>query len=203
MTAGETDEGDAIVLDGRRFAWFHGPGWWEPTSAGVRVRSREGSDFWRETFYGFVHDDGHFLHTAVAGDFTAEVTVRGRYEALYDQAGLMVRVDERNWLKAGIEYTDGAQHFSVVVTCERSDWSVVRLTTPPAVVEVRLTRHDSAFRIPSRVPGEDWRMARLAWLPAATTVEIGPLCCSPTRDGFEAEFEHLRIGAPIARNLHD
>ena len=41
------------------------------------------------------------------GDFSAEVLVNGYYEELYDQAGLMLRVDALNWIKAGIEFTDG------------------------------------------------------------------------------------------------
>ncbi|URK86525.1 DUF1349 domain-containing protein [Rhizobium sp. RCAM05350] len=39
----------------------------------------------------------------------------------------MLRLDERNWIKCGIEYTDGLMHFSVVVTRGVSDWSVIPL----------------------------------------------------------------------------
>jgi regulation of enolase protein 1 (concanavalin A-like superfamily) len=36
-----------------------------------------------------------------------QVRVRAGYDALYDQARIIVRLDERNWLKAGIEQSDG------------------------------------------------------------------------------------------------
>ena len=39
----------------------------------------------------------------------------------------MLRLDARNWIKCGIEYTDGMMHFSVVVTRGVSDWSVIPL----------------------------------------------------------------------------
>ena len=29
--------------------------------------SGDKTDFWRETFYGFVHDNGHFYYREVAG----------------------------------------------------------------------------------------------------------------------------------------
>eukprot|EP00939_MAST-03C_sp_MAST-3C-sp1_P002699 g2699.t1 len=42
----------------------------------------------------------------------------------FDQAGIMVRVDDDCWVKAGVEYTDGMPRLSCVVTNEGySDWS--------------------------------------------------------------------------------
>ena len=49
------------------------------------------------------------------------LTLFARHETLYDQAGLMLRIDERNWLKAGIEFVDGRQMLSVVATTH--EWS--------------------------------------------------------------------------------
>ena len=53
--------------------------------------------------------------------------VTGAYWDQYDQAGLMVRFNERVWLKCGVEFVDGVQHASAVVTREHSDWSVAPL----------------------------------------------------------------------------
>lgn len=73
--------------------------------------------------YGFRHDNGHFLNRERRGDFTLEATIRARYETLYDQTGLTARHDAATWMKYGVELTDGARHFSVVVTRGNSDWS--------------------------------------------------------------------------------
>jgi hypothetical protein len=168
----------------------------------IRVRTGDKTDFWRETFYGFVRDNGHFLSAEVTGDFSASVTVRGRYEALYDQAGLMIRIDERQWIKCGVEFTDGAQHFSAVVTRGHSDWSVVRLDGNPESIDLRLTRHGEAVRVQFRVHAGPWQLARLAYLPRADPVRVGLMCCSPQRAGFELEFSDFAIGPAIARGLH-
>ncbi|UDL92568.1 DUF1349 domain-containing protein [Mesorhizobium sp. PAMC28654] len=168
------------------------------------VRTGKETDFWRETFYDFWRDNGHFLHQSVEGDFSAEVTVRGNYEVLYDQAGLMIRLSETHWIKAGIEYTDGLMYFSVVVTNDASDWSLATIPADPNGVRIRLTRHAETIRVQylSAADGH-WKPVRLAYFPPSKTVDVGMMCCSPQREGFEVTFADFSVGPPIPRDLHD
>ncbi|MBX3579071.1 MAG: DUF1349 domain-containing protein [Rhizobiaceae bacterium] len=168
------------------------------------VVTGEKTDFWRETFYGFWRDDGHFLSKPVEGDFSAEVAVQGEYETLYDQAGLMIRLGESHWIKAGIEFTDGKSYFSVVVTNDTSDWSLVEVPIDPGGIRIRLTRHGEAVRVQYLdAVDTSWKPARLAYFPTSRKADVGVMCCSPQRAGFKARFKDLRIGPPIARDLHD
>lgn len=185
------------------FRWLNPPATWSGDAKVLELRTDARTDFWRETFYGFVRDNGHAFLREVSGDFTASATVLGDYEELYDQAGLFLRLDERHWIKAGIEYTDGMMHFSVVVTCGVSDWSVVPLPNakPEDEVAVRLTRHGDAVRVQFSVSGAPWQLARLCPFPDADA-EVGVMACSPERSGFRAAFRDLEIGPAIARNLH-
>ncbi|MER9402775.1 DUF1349 domain-containing protein [Mesorhizobium caraganae] len=170
----------------------------------VHVRTGKETDFWRETFYGFRRDDGHFLYRPVEGDFSAEVTVKGDYKVLYDQAGLMLRLSETHWIKAGIEYTDGLAYFSVVVTNDTSDWSLVSIPRDANGVRIRLTRHAEAIRIQflDSTDGH-WKPVRLAYFPISKSVDVGMMCCSPQREGFEVTFSGFTVGPPISRQLHD
>ncbi|RRI01138.1 DUF1349 domain-containing protein [Mesorhizobium tamadayense] len=170
----------------------------------VHVRTGKETDFWRETFYGFRRDNGHFLCRPVAGDFSAEVTVKGEYKVLYDQAGLMLRLSETHWIKAGIEYTDGRAYFSVVVTNDTSDWSLVAIPADPNGVRIRLTRHTEAIRV-QYLDATDghWKPVRLAYFPISRSVDVGMMCCSPQREGFEVTFSNFVVGPPISRELHD
>lgn len=185
------------------FHWLNEPASWKGDEHHLVLTTGRDTDFWQRTFYGFQRDDGHAYLTSVSGDFTATLLVRGEYEALYDQAGLMLRIDESRWLKTGIEYTDGMMHFSVVVTNGVSDWSVIPLPSARTddTLSIRLTRHDDAVRIQFAVNNDPWQLARLAPFSAAKAL-IGPMACSPQREGFTAEFEKFVIGAPIARDLH-
>ena len=60
-------------------------------------------------------------YETVTGDFTATVKITGNYAVLYDQAGLMVRESETVWMKCGIEYLEGVQQASAVITRDFSD----------------------------------------------------------------------------------
>jgi len=182
--------------------WLNEPPRWHWTDGILAVTTADRSDFWQETFYGFYRDNGHFLYGAADGDFSVEATFDGRYEALYDQAGLMLRIDAKRWIKAGVEFTDNQKHFSVVVTNGRSDWSVVALPWAAGPVTARLTRDGDAVRAHYRDARGAWQMARLAPFPADGTAHVGMMCCSPERAGFEATFRDFRLGPPIARNLH-
>jgi regulation of enolase protein 1 (concanavalin A-like superfamily) len=199
------------MFDG--MTWLNAPPHFSIDGPVLTATTGNRTDFWRETFYGFVRDDGHFLHREISGDFTAEVTIVADFDTLYDQCGLMLRVDERTWVKAGIEFTDGMTHVSAVVTRDRSDWSVVALPQYDGRLTLRLTRHGDAVRIQfrpgdgrdeNRGPEQDqaWRMLRLAYLPMPETCLVGVMCCSPERAGFEVRFTDFTVGEPIPRNLH-
>jgi hypothetical protein len=186
------------------FRWLNTPPQWQGDAAHLTLVTGDRTDFWRETFYGFVRDSGHAWLAPVSGDFSATAIVQGAYTTLYDQAGMMLRIDETRWIKAGIEYTDGLMHFSVVVTSGVSDWSVIPLPAagPETPVHIRLTRHGDAVRVQFHLGDGHWQMARLCPFPAEDAF-VGVTACSPERVGFEARFEAIAIGAPISRQLHE
>ena len=181
--------------------WLNEPPVWQPDNGRLRVVTGPKTDFWRVTHYGFVRDNGHFYYEQRGGDFTVEVRIEAKYEALYDQAGIMVRLDSANWIKTGIEYTDGLPHLSAVVTRDFSDWSVLPCDRS-GPVWLRLTKLGSAIRIQYSVDGLAFRMLRLAYFPEASHTQVGLMCCSPEREGFAVEFDEFRIGKPIAESLH-
>lgn len=186
-----------------RMTWLNEPQQWDIVEGCLRTVTKYKTDFWRKTFYGFVRDDGHFLYEDVTGDFAVEVTISADYDTLYDQSGLMLRVDEEQWLKAGIEFTDGAVHLSAVVTRGFSDWSMIPLPSYTGSATVRLTRHDSTVRVQYRDTRGQWQMLRLAYLDLPGSVQVGVMCCSPEREGLVATFRDYLLSGPVGRALHD
>ena len=58
----------------------------------------------------------------------------------------MVRLDEENWLKCGIELVEGVQQVSAVVTRDYSDWSIVPMPSNPTSIWLRIVHKGSGNR---------------------------------------------------------
>jgi uncharacterized protein len=190
-----------MTLDARARRWTHEPPAWRAEARALVVTTAPKTDFWRHTHYGFVRDDGHAWLEERRGGFVATVKVTGAYVAQYDQAGLMVRLDTEHWLKCGVEFVDGVQQASVVVTRGHSDWSVLPLAGAPSAVWFRVARHDDAVAVWYSPDGADFTLLRLAHLPDRGVAELGPMCASPDGDGFTARFDEYDVRAteqPIA-----
>lgn len=173
--------------------WYNEPPIWKVQGDTISITSAAKTDFWRQTHYGFIRDNGHFFYQPIKGDFTVEVKVSGEYRELYDQAGLMLRLDEFNWLKCGIEFVEGVQQVSAVVTRDYSDWSVVPLPNNPASLWVRVTRRNTAVEVQYSLDGEQYTMLRLAYLTLVETLDVGVMCASPDGSGFPMTFEGFKI----------
>ncbi|MGM3306722.1 DUF1349 domain-containing protein [Anabaena sp. WFMT] len=173
--------------------WDNEPPFWEVKDEIISVTSGAKTDFWRETHYDFIRDNGHFFYQQIHGDFIVDVKVSGNYQELYDQAGLMVRLDEFNWLKCGIEFVNGVQQVSAVVTRNYSDWSISPLPQNPTAIWVRVTRRSTAIQVDYSLDGTEYKMLRLAYLTPAETVKVGVMCASPDGNGFTMQFEKFQI----------
>ncbi len=186
-----------------QMTWMNPPVEQAVLDDGLEVVTGARTDFWRETFYGFVRDDGHFLWEAVSGDFTAEVTIEGQYSALYDQAGLMMRLSDQHWIKCGVEVNDGQPVFSTVITNTHSDWATMPLPFDAGKLRLRMTRHAEAVRVDVANPAGGWILARLGYLPPQMPAWVGIMACSPECAGFRVRFSDYRCGPAIPRALHE
>ncbi len=183
--------------------WLNPPQQWSANKTHLNVTTDAKTDFWRETHYGFIRESGHFMAHTVNGDCTAQIRLRADYTHLYDQAGLMLRVDESHWIKTGIEFSDGKHALSTVVTSGKSDWSIGKLEGDPGDVQLRVTVSNGTVRIQASTDGNRWLVFRLLPFDVSAGYSIGPMCCSPERAGFKVAFSEFSIGPPLAKGLHD
>jgi uncharacterized protein len=183
--------------------WLNPPLRAEAADDGLLVTTRPRTDFWRRTSYGFVHDDGHALLTAFPSGTAVEVDFVARLDALYDQAGLMIRVDAETWIKAGVEVSDGFPQLGAVVTHGLSDWSMAPVPDwAGRPVTIRASRAGDAVTVRARCGDEPWRMVRLAPLAPDATAAAGPFCCSPVSEALTVRFTRFATG-PADADLHE
>jgi regulation of enolase protein 1 (concanavalin A-like superfamily) len=176
--------------------WLNEPPSWEARGEALLVTAGPQTDFWRTTHYGFVRDSGHLWYRSWQGDFVAGVKVTGVYRDRYDQAGLMVRLDDKVWLKCGVEFVDGRQYASVVLTRDHSDWSVAPLPENPRSLWLRVRRTGPDVEVRYAVDGEHYDLLRLSRLTDAQPLLVGPMCAAPDGAGFEATFEGFAVEPP-------
>ncbi len=181
----------AQTLDGMQ--WFNEPEKWSIKNNELSMSVTPQSDYWRISHYGFTVDDAPFLYTIRGGEFEVKVKISGDYTTRFDQAGLMLRINEENYIKAGIEYVDGKYNLSCVVTHHTSDWSVITLDKPVPFVWIKAVRRLDAVEIFYSFDDKEYTMMRNAWLQDNTPIMVGMMAACPDGKGFTANFSNFKI----------
>lgn len=176
-----------------KMQWFNEPEQWEIKDNTLSMFVTPQSDYWRISHYGFTVDDAPFYYSTYGGEFEVKVKITGDYQARFDQAGLMLRIDYENYIKTGIEFVDGKFNLSTVVTHKTSDWSVIALDKPVPYIWIKAVRRLDAVEIFYSFDDKNYTMMRNAWLQDNTPVMVGVMGASPDGKGFNAKFEHFKV----------
>lgn len=173
--------------------WLNEAPEWAHEGDTITLRCAPKTDFWRITHDNGTRDSGHFYYQTVTGDFVAEASFSAEYAALYDQAGLMLRLDAQTWIKCGLELFNDVQHASTVVTRAFSDWSLLPLVDAPPALWLRVKRYGHTVDVSYSLDGAQYALLRQTYFPPEPTVQIGVMACAPTGPGFTARFEGFTV----------
>ena len=173
--------------------WFNEPAQWSVSGNRLTMAVTPKSDYWRISHYGFSVDDAPFYYGEYGGEFEAKVKISGDYKVRFDQAGMMIRIDHENYIKAGIEYVDGKYNLSTVVTHHTSDWSVIALDKPVDFIWIKAVRRLDAVEIFYSFDDKEYIMMRNAWMEANRPVKVGMMGACPDGDGFSVTFSDFTV----------
>lgn len=177
--------------------WTHPPVSSEERGSELVVTAAEGSDAWRITSYGFVHDSEHALLAPFPVGSAMEVEFTAAFSQQFDQAGVFVRVSDSHWIKAGVEYADGRPQLGAVVTNGRSDWSLAPVPDwLDRRILIRVSRAGDALTVRASADGGELQLVRLIPFAPDLIAEAGPMICAPTRAGLTVPFHSWRRTAP-------
>lgn len=177
------------------FYWFNEPTKYK-VGAGLEIYTDAETDFWQNTHYGFQRDDGHCLFTRQAGDFSLLTQVEFQPKEKYDQCGLIVRIDAKNWIKVSTEYEDEAcsRLGSVVTNLGYSDWATQDIASSHREMWYRIRKHGGDFLLENSYDGENWQQLRITHLhQTAAQYEVGVYACSPIGKDFRCLFKRLQL----------
>lgn len=185
---------DIAWSDGR---WTHPPAASIEQDGDLLVTAVEGSDAWRITSYGFVHESEHALVAPYPDRTAVEVEFTATFAEQFDQAGVFIRVGAERWIKAGVEFADGRCQVGAVVTDGMSDWSLAPV--PDWIghrITVRASRDGTAITVRAGRSDQDLQLVRVVPFAAGLVAEAGPLVCAPTRAGLRVPVHHWRLTEP-------
>ena len=168
--------------------WFNEPEQWKIKDNTLTMSVTPQTDYWRISHYGFTVDDAPFLYSLRGGEFEVKVKISGDYKTRFDQSGLMLRTDNENYIKAGIEFVDGKYNLSTVVTHHTSDWSIIPLDKPVKFVWIKAVRRLDAVEIFYSFDDKEYTMMRNAWLQDNHPVMVGIMAASPGGGGGKGEI---------------
>lgn len=173
--------------------WYNQPKTWAVENNKLSMYVTAQTDYWRKTHYGFIVDDGPFLYQLIGGEFEVKVKITGEYKTRFDQMGIMIRIDEKTWVKSGVEFVNGKINISTVVTNEFSDWSIIETPHSTLSLWIKAIRKLDAIEFFYSVDDITYTMTRLAYFPEHKPVLVGMTAASPDGDGFNAIFEDFEI----------
>ena len=192
----------SIDIPWNRGQWTNQPAAVVEHETDLLVTAAESSDAWRVTSYGFVHDTEHALLTPFPQDSAMEVEFTAAFSEQFDQAGIFVRVSADHWVKAGVEFADGAAQLGAVVTDRFSDWSLAPVPEwNGGLVRVRISRSGDALTIRAAAGSGDLQLVRVVPFAPDLTASADPLVCAPTRAGLTVPFHSWRATPPDSQ-LH-
>ncbi|MCX5750829.1 MAG: DUF1349 domain-containing protein [Candidatus Saganbacteria bacterium] len=182
----------------RRFFWVNQPLQHKVENGRLHVTTAPDTDLWQGTHYGFRRDNVHSLLTKVTHDFSLTVRTEFDPQKQYDQCGLIVRGNSRNWIKVSTEYEDQrhSRLGSVVTNLGWSDWATTDVDSSVRSRWYRIQRRGQDFKIEYSDDGKLWTQLRISHLCRNfNSLSVGIYACSPNEKGsFEATFDHISLG---------
>lgn len=185
-----------ILENIRDFDWINEPDNVSFTESGLQITAKPFTDFWQNKDYNFSKDDGHFFASYQVNNFVLDG--KWFFERIKDsaQCGLMVRIDEQNWLKIGLLSPNiyNPQIGVVAANNGACDWSICDIPSDITTLWFKLKRCRQDFVAYYSLDGEKYQTVRMSHLPAAIgAVKAGAYACSPKDEVFECVLEEINL----------
>lgn len=177
------------------YRWLNQPKKFVVEKNRLIIETEPETDLWQRTYYGFQNINAPAFMQEVKGDFS--FVVRTEFEEssfMYDQCGLLLFIDEENWMKASVEFENEeiSRLGAVVTNLGYSDWSSTDISSLTSEMWYRLNRRGQDFYIENSENGKIWKQMRMFHLhKKVEKISVGVYACSPLKSSFNAVFSEF------------
>ncbi len=185
-------------FDVTKLVWTRPPERYRITPGQIEITTQPHTDLWQRTYYHFRNDNAPVLQLETGEPYFSFVvkTDFSDSKRRFDQCGIVLYLDSENWLKASVEYENGAfQHLgSVVTNGGYSDWATTVLDADIRTMWYRLSRRESDYRIECSRDGLHYSQMRICHLHKGNgVIRFGLYACSPEESSFTAVFSQMEL----------
>ena len=177
------------------YRWLNQPKHFVVEKNRLIIETEQGTDLWQRTYYGFQNTNAPAFVQEVNGDFSFVVKTEFEESSfMYDQCGLLLFIDDENWVKASVEFeNDKISRLGAVVTnLGFSDWATTDIPSVTSEMWYRLSRRGQDFYIENSENGITWQQMRMFHLhKSVEKISVGVYACSPLQSSFNAVFSEF------------
>jgi uncharacterized protein len=162
--------------------------------AEIQMRIPPKTDCWRKTVRDCNWDNAPYHWHKVTGDFEVVCRISGGLREMYDKAGILVRLDEENWILTGMECFNKRMNHSTCVTKDHTDWSLTPLpeNAEKAGIWFKLRRTGEYIECLYSFDAVAWIQGRECNFTARPVLYVGICGGSPIGEGFKASWDYFR-----------
>lgn len=192
-------------MDPKQFYWINPPRKFTLKEGVLKIQTDPETDFWQRTHYGFSQTNAPAFLTKIEGDFTFGVKTSFKTQKQYDQCGVLLFIDDENWVKVSVEHENEqfARLGSVVTNLGYSDWATTDIPFPVNEMSYRLSLKGQDVFIEFAEKGVGFKQMRICHLQKPVEgAGTGVYACSPQKSSFEAVFSDFKTEPNTWTNHH-
>lgn len=184
------------------FEWYNDPGNVRFEEDAMLIYAKNNTDFWQSAQHGISKDNGHFFFCREKDDFILSLKWHINQMEKFSQCGMMLRSDERNWVKASIMNEVGGKNviMSAMTINGHSDCVSFPLSEDVSEIWFKLQRHIDDYMLLYSLDGAKFIPLRTFYLKSYEEVKAGAYIVNPTDKEFFALLSHIDI-VTVENNL--
>lgn len=179
------------------FEWYNDPENVRFDDDAMVIYAKNNTDFWQSAQHGINKDNGHFFFCREKGDFVLSLKWHIHQMERFSQCGMMLRCDERNWVKASLmnEVSGRNVIMSAMTINGHSDCVSFAVEKDISEIWFKLQRHLDDYMLTYSIDGVKFVPLRTFYLKSYEDVKAGAYMANPSDKEFFAFLSHIEMMA--------